>query len=821
MPERKLSPLAYLPSRLESLKEAQPFLMPRGGHNDTHVILPPAKSNRKIRFQEDVFITDIENRFYLTEYEEDDEEGSYEIEIVEDDGDADFYLEIVDGEVFYVFETEDDISVETDDGGTPNDEKQKMDDPLQDQFNSSMRLNIGDMMAPDLEDDDFSNEEDFPPQTSSAAQGIFSLEPEGMPNPSTSDAASAAARSDMVASFNQSTAMTGFDEFMMSSEDEGEEDEKAAEDPFSFEPEMDVPLGLEPESSKNESDPLLDLKDESNASLLDMLDEEGVQTEAVTESSPIRVMENTSIQKEELPSKDTMMEEPPIKEIIFEEAVTEHFDAPVAEITIPSPTASPKRPTKQSSVQINTESTTTRAEDRVPRPRWNKGKKETSTAPAPSKEVLYNPPSSVQAQSEPSSPSGRSDLTPLHRPIITSRIRTPSPTSPEKRSKSILKSNSPSPQKKMRKENRSKKTTKTFSKTYVRADQLDGEHRVYSWAKPDWTKANQLRTTGKGDEIRQGKNLAAPITFFPKKPVNQGVETDDVVMEELVKNAMKTGSANSIFGHHKKLKFSVNGSKLREGQDIVKPITQATVLRSPKNINHLANPGVLKPTLTGKELRDGHNLAAPVTFPTVKYDNTNRVANRDVLKNQGRAPGPKKQYEWSKPDWMEKTPLRNTEKGSMVKQGVDLQGPITQVGQAPRRKSFDDLSETIKLDRKSFDGSSRTGSDHDGYLSSDDDGVGGKSDVAVMPRRRQRRPPPRNGSLPRSHHSRQSEGEISNLSTGTSEECKPEPSSRSVDSFEEFKPEMDEEDLEELRKKEARRKRQELLAKVARSWQDD
>src|SRR3569623_985447 len=101
------SSYASFPRYFKDLAPAKPFLVP-SFDNQVVEVLPSAKANRKIRFDEQILVQEIENRYASMDYEEDDDD-SYEIEIVDDDEDADFYLEIVDGEVVYVFETEDDI----------------------------------------------------------------------------------------------------------------------------------------------------------------------------------------------------------------------------------------------------------------------------------------------------------------------------------------------------------------------------------------------------------------------------------------------------------------------------------------------------------------------------------------------------------------------------------------------------------------------------------------------------------------------------------------------------------------------------------------
>jgi hypothetical protein len=646
------------------LQTPVPFLMPKedsnqeeAGSGGTHIVLPPEKENRKIRFQEEILVTEIENRFYLNDFPEDDEEGSYEIEIVEDDGDADFYLEIVDGEVFYVFETEDDISLESAGSDDNNAEsKAGAEDDITNQLNASMFLNVDNMMfAPDLDESDGGRESDLPME--------ISIQPD----------------SATMESFNQASQFLELDDFMESSDEEEKEtypqndDEPQKPNEPVFESEEKV---VGSKGSRTESDDTLVVVEDEEASL-----DVGV----------------------------------PVGEPLVKEAAEET----VAVLPID---------TKPEQVLMTEGSRTASIEQ-----------------------------SEHTSQSNPS----------------FAATPTSSPVTPK--TKSILRSNPTSPIKTPTKDRGTKKkTTKTFSKTYVRADELDGEHRVYSWAKPDWTKERKLRETGRADALRKGK-LEAPITFFPKKPVNEGLENDDEV-EEMVKKAMSNAPKSvSIFGTRKNLRVSVNGSRLREGADIVKPITQATVRQKPE-INKVANPGVLKPTQTGELVRKGGTLAAPVTFPKKKMDGTNRVANKEILRRKVIAPQPKKQYEWSKPDWTKEPKLRHTAVGDAVKQGADLQGPITQAPHV-RRKSSDTLS------NMSF---SSSGSSEDA-----------RSDEAVVwPRRGGRRVPPRAASMP--------------SSSNHSKDRNPYLAAREVESIRGDKTKQEEE-----------KKRQEQLARLAQQWADE
>lgn len=96
-----------------------PMLVPADEDDDEHSfyeVMPAPKPSRKLQWSDHVYLVEIENVLDLPQ--EEGSEDSYEIEIVdeEDGGDADFQLEIVDGEVYYVFETEDDVSIDSDEG---------------------------------------------------------------------------------------------------------------------------------------------------------------------------------------------------------------------------------------------------------------------------------------------------------------------------------------------------------------------------------------------------------------------------------------------------------------------------------------------------------------------------------------------------------------------------------------------------------------------------------------------------------------------------------------------------------------------------------
>ncbi len=147
------------PRYTQDLAAPKPFLVP-SFDDEVVEVLPSEKQSRKICFDESVYVLEIENRFQMMEPEEIDDDESYEIEIVESSGttecdDADFYLEMIDGEIFYVFETEDDISVDENEESEQEHDASSASETTNDSRQLiPMQLNISEMMAPlcDLEE---------------------------------------------------------------------------------------------------------------------------------------------------------------------------------------------------------------------------------------------------------------------------------------------------------------------------------------------------------------------------------------------------------------------------------------------------------------------------------------------------------------------------------------------------------------------------------------------------------------------------------------------------------------------------------------------
>lgn len=550
------------PRYKQELAAPKPFLVP-SFDNEVVEVLPSEKQNCKICFDEDVHVMEIENRFQLMESEERDDDESYEIEIVEGNGeggkddDADFYLEMIDGEIFYVFETEDDISVE-DEGQYDSDHtgnssvSSSSDSDTQSSYEGGpavpMQLNIGDMMAPNL-DESFTN---LDKRTLEVAKNC----------PAYSD--------------------------------------------------IDAAMPTNDESLK---------------------------------LSPVPAL-TSRIARTAVPTEDMKLEGKTVADKNGNSSVTSSqipfgFDV-------------------SSSV------------------------KHSIAPPGGEREsvVMDTPPVS---------------------PVCTSGGIT-SPGTPV----SILKPYPPSPTKLKKKDKKTKKDKKekTFSKTFVRATDFDGEHRVYSWEKPTWTN-KALRNTSKGDTIRKGGNLAQPITGAAEliekgtvkweKPEwalhdseHEDTESDMDAKEKLIRK-IQDGSMNlpGLQNNKRRLKLSINGSLLAAGGDIVKPITKATIIKKPTNINYIANAKILRATPGGSKLWQGENLAGPVTQATTikKYDwekpswvkpQLHATGVGEKLKSGQDVAAPaanKKNVEWEKPDWAKKNGVGRTNSATVAKKEYSWEKP--------------------------------------------------------------------------------------------------------------------------------------------------
>lgn len=607
---------ADFPRYFTPLAPAKPFLVPTFD-NQIVELLPAEKANRKICWDEQILVQEIANRYGDMEVDE-GEEDSYEIEIVDDDGDADFYLEIVDGEVFYVFETEDDISDEEESDDEDDESTMTGGDASTGAHSEIVSESEYEMSTPD------------PAHTPSGpvqAEAIMAL-------PSLDEDISGDADSSPLPE-PKSPAVIELDCDCVD----------AAGVPSST-----ATLATEPTAvnlDENDTDSVVF----SMKSLRSQSSHIFSAAEGATGSGVIASDAKDSLEFDDCQLSPTQVRTSSELESLTDAAVVS--DSPSTTFTVGSGYTTPIQKKKES-LQIP-------LVDMVP----------------------SSPPSS---SAPPLSPGNTSNVTP--RSILKA-----CPESPKK----------PVPPKKPRDKSKPKeKKEKTFTKTYVRAEQYNCETTVsYAWEKPSWTN-KQLRSTDKGEQVRKGGNLANPITFPKKLPANadllqeEGLEIDGVAYEQVDKEELIRRLKGGSHGRHRKLKFSINGAKIRDGGDIVQPITKATVFRKPENINKIANQDVLKKSAIGDAVKEGKDLAQPVTFATVnktyqwekpewakrlesKKDTQETIDDGSSAFSSRGFVSPTKQkktYTWEKPSWT-KQRLAATENGDAVKGGASLARPIT------------------------------------------------------------------------------------------------------------------------------------------------
>lgn len=599
---------ADFPRYFTPLAAAKPFLVPTFD-NQVVELLPAEKANRKICWDEQILVQEIENRYGDMELEE-GEEDSYEIEIVDDDGDADFYLEIVDGEVFYVFETEDDIS-----------EEEESDDDDSTMTGGDVSVGAHSEIEPE------SGSEMSPPEGAHMPSRPVQV-PQRMALPSLDDDSSEADVSPVPESKGA-----------VLIEPDNVDDRSAASAADSGSNAVNVD------------------GDDADSEVFNM---RGIRSQAKVPSAPQAV----ALPKPEAPIPATETSDAAQLSPTPAPAASSQSEAASDAATMPG---SPSSSGYTTPIQTRKGSVTMPLVDMVP------------ISPS-------------VASIPPTSPGNTSVATP--RSILKA-----CPESPKK----------PMTPKKPRDKSKPKeKKEKTFTKTYVRAEQFNCETTVsYAWEKPSWTNKT-LRSTGKGEQVRSGGNLANPITFPKKQPANadllqeESLETDEVAYEKVDKEELIRRLKGGSHGRHRKLKFSINGAKIRDGGDIVQPITKATVFRKPENINKLANQDVLKKSSIGDAVKEGKDLAQPVTFATVnkayqwekpewaKKLESKKESKKDTSaqENEGQesnAPSvfvsptkQRKKYTWEKPSWT-KQRLSTTENGDAVKEGASLAMPITQL----------------------------------------------------------------------------------------------------------------------------------------------
>jgi len=121
------------------------------------------------------------------------------------------------------------------------------------------------------------------------------------------------------------------------------------------------------------------------------------------------------------------------------------------------------------------------------------------------------------------------------------------------------------------------------------------ENKDLSWKKPEWTKNLKLRSTGKADVVKQGGNLAAPITDLPhqkntplsfSKPewtdeasAKEGQRVEGDLAKPITSLPHSAGAEGKDLSFQKPdwtkkavLHASSKGAALKEGKEISRPI---------------------------------------------------------------------------------------------------------------------------------------------------------------------------------------------------------------------------------------------------------
>lgn len=218
--------------------------------------------------------------------------------------------------------------------------------------------------------------------------------------------------------------------------------------------------------------------------------------------------------------------------------------------------------------------------------------------------------------------------------------------------------------------------------------------RQLEWEKPTWTQA-KLKTTVKGTQVKKGRNLAGEITHVKKK-INDGLEEDDdeeqasagAAMHGAIKMVMlpKTKKA------HSNLKFTVNGSRIRDGRAVEAPINSKMKKEEIKIWG--ADPEELRLTPRGLTARKGKQLeeeGITLATQTKKYQfekpdwaKSRKVkhteAGETLASGQDLTEGAtmatqNKKYEFERPQWLN-SKLKSTDTGSKLKEGGNLAKPI-------------------------------------------------------------------------------------------------------------------------------------------------
>jgi hypothetical protein len=214
-----------------------------------------------------------------------------------------------------------------------------------------------------------------------------------------------------------------------------------------------------------------------------------------------------------------------------------------------------------------------------------------------------------------------------------------------------------------------------------------------------------LRETDTGKSIKNGRCLQKPITNVKKSAaahVNfdanpaillRSTETGKIAKEKgnlqkPITNVIKDETAHiNAEANPMTLRLTDKGASVRLGADIIKPVTRDPMA----DINFEANPTfVLRSTETGKVAKGKGNLQKPITCTTDETAHINSEANPMLLRTTDKGAAVRLGGDIVKPlirDPMadinfEANPtfvLRESDTGKSIKEGLNLQKPITNV----------------------------------------------------------------------------------------------------------------------------------------------
>jgi hypothetical protein len=165
----------------------------------------------------------------------------------------------------------------------------------------------------------------------------------------------------------------------------------------------------------------------------------------------------------------------------------------------------------------------------------------------------------------------------------------------------------------------------------------DSENKNLSWEKPAWTKSPVLKNTAKGQFMKAGGTVSAPITNIAEV----AAEKKDLSFQkpDWTKNT--------------KLRSTGKAEVLKSEGNLAKPIT---------SLPHLGKEfDKDEPTMLEKA------NSTPVQKVVADYSNNNDD-NADEVDD--------KKIGWEKPDWTKKPVLKGTAKGDKLKSGGTLSRPI-------------------------------------------------------------------------------------------------------------------------------------------------